>query len=63
MSEVEGGTAQAQQPQTRRQRAFLGPLPDDFLAPTTAQAYPQPAHGHPQGQYRLVSVLSRSITI
>ena len=29
---------------SRRQRAFLGQLPDDFLrvdAPTTAQAYPQ----------------------
>ncbi len=52
MSETTGIPAEAQQPQTRRQRAFLGPLPDDFLAPTTAQAYPQPAQGHPQGQFR-----------
>lgn len=39
----EGGSSQPQL--SRRDRAFLGQLPDDFLCldtPTTAQAYPQP---------------------
>ena len=40
---------------SRRQRAFLGQLPDDFLrvdAPTTAQAYPQQGTAGQQAGYR-----------
>ena len=52
--------------QTRRQRAFLGPLPDDFLtveSPTTAQAYPQPQQGQPpmQGQVIMRRLLQTAL--
>jgi len=45
-------TTAPSQPPSRRQRAFLGELPDDFLrvdAPTTAQAYPQGTAGQQAG--------------
>ena len=57
MSDMATTDSQVQQPQTKRQRAFLGPLSDDFLSvdpPTTAQAYPQSAQGQSvsHGQFR-----------
>ena len=52
MSEV----ADSGQPgQTKRQRAFLGPLPDDFLridSPSTAHAYPLQGQQSTQGVQR-----------